>query len=227
MESPSTAGAPRWAGTSDEEIVGRVRAGEVALFEVLMRRHNQRIYRAIRAVIRDEAEVEDAMQQAYLQAYANLRAFEGQAAFSTWLTRIAVNEALGRLRRRARLAAVEEPAGDEEVEVAGPAAQTPEEGAAARESLAFIEAAVDGLPPGYRSVYMLRDVEELSTAECAEALGLTEETVKIRLHRARAALRSVLAERLGRNAPEAFQFPATRCDRVVAGVMARILGAGR
>jgi RNA polymerase sigma-70 factor (ECF subfamily) len=222
MESPSIAAASRSAWTSDEEIVDRVRAGEVALFEVLMRRHNQRIYRTVRAIVRDEAEVEDAMQQAYLAAYTNLRSFEGSAAFSTWLTRIAINEALGRLRRSARLTVAEAPVEDAEPLDRAPP-QTPEEGAAARESLALIEAAVDRLPAPYRSVYMLREVQELSTAECADVLGITEETVKIRLHRARAALREALAKQLGRVAPEAFPFPATRCDRVVAGVMARIL----
>jgi len=209
------------AGPSDGELVGRVLAGDVALFEVLMRRHNQRVYRAVRSIVRNEGEVEDLMQQAWLRAYTRLPSFAGASAFSTWLLRIAVNEALGRLRRRRRSPSVE--AAQELEERAGPATSDPEVQTVARETLALIEVAVDRLPETQRTVYMLRDVEELSTRECASALGISEEAVKIRLHRARSALRDTLSGPLERVAPATFTFPATRCNRVVDGVMASIL----
>jgi RNA polymerase sigma-70 factor (ECF subfamily) len=205
----------------DEEIVRRVRAGEVALFEVLMRRHNPLVYRAIRGILRDEAEVEDAMQQAYLNAFVNLGDFAGAAAFSTWLVRIALNEALGRLRRGARLEVVAEVPENAEALMEHPPGN-PEDRAAAREAIHLLEAAVDRLPPAYRSVFMLREVQQLSTAEAAESLGLSEENVKVRLHRARLALKDALLAEVGPSAAAAFPFLAPRCNRVVAGVMARI-----
>ena len=205
--------------TTDTEVVSRVLAGDRAIFEVLMRRHNPRVYRTIRAILRDETEVEDAMQQTYLLAYSHLAEFAGASSFATWLTRIAVNEALGRLRKRARLVPVEDPDPAEDATMR-PSASTPEEGAANNEAVHIVERAVDTLPVIYRSVVMLRDVEQLSTSETADALGITEEAVRIRLHRARQALREAFAEEVGRGATQAFPFYAPRCNRVVAGVMA-------
>jgi RNA polymerase sigma-70 factor, ECF subfamily len=210
------------AAPSDEEIVGRVRSGEGALFEVLMRRHNTRLYRAVRGVLRDEAEVEDAMQQTYLRAYAALGEFEGLSSFSTWLLRIGLNEALGRLRRRHRTAPVEE--AEAAMEGAMERAPTPEERAASRQVLGLLERAIDRLPPIHRTVILLREVEGLSTEEAARALEVSEAVVKVRLHRARLALRQALTRDLGKSAREAFSFPATRCDRVVKAVLAKILG---
>ncbi len=206
---------------TDDDVVRRVAGGETALFEVLMRRHDQRVYRAIRGILRDEVEVEDAMQQAWLQAYLHLGEFAGAARFSTWITRIAANEALQRLRKRSRL----EPVGEEEGEgVMDERAENPELRAAAREATTLVERAIDGLPAGYRSVFMLREVEHLSTAETASALGLGEEAVKVRLHRARAMLRKTLTDTVDEAAAEAFPFLAPRCNRVVDAVMSRILG---
>ena len=207
------------AGPSDEEIVGRVRAGETALFEVLMRRHNTRVYRAIRSIIRDEAEVEDLMQQAYLQAYEHLDEFAGASRFTTWLLRIAINEALMRARKSARLSVVAEPPVDQE---GGMPATNPEERAHDRQVAALLEAAVDALPDLYRSAFMLREVQGLSTAEAADVLDVTEEVVKTRLHRARGLVRDALLSRAGATAGEAFPFFDPRCDRVVGGVMAAI-----
>jgi RNA polymerase sigma-70 factor (ECF subfamily) len=222
VQAGRTRSAPALA-PADGEVVARVLEGDVALFEVLMRRHNTRLYPAIRSVLRDEAEVEDAMQQAYLQAYAHLGDFQGQAAFSTWLVRIGVNEALMRLRGRGRLVLVEEPpeggAAGEEERVADP---SPEDEAATHEARALLEQAVDRLPLHLRTVYVLREIEQLSTSEVAAALDLGEEAVKVRLHRARLALRELIAERVGKGAPEAFGFLAPRCDRVVAAVLAAI-----
>lgn len=205
----------------DTEVVRRVVAGETALFELLMRRHDQRVYRAIRAILRDEAEAEDAMQQTWLLAYASLEGFAGASAFSTWLVRIAVNEALGRLRRRSRLAAVKDGLGSTEEATVEPR-KTPEQQAAAAESLRLLERAVDRLPLPYRTVFMLREIEQLSTPETAEALDLTEDAVKVRLHRARLALRDAIAAEVGLGAEEAFQYLAPRCNRMVARVMAAL-----
>lgn len=207
----------------DAEVVRRVLAGEPALFEVLVRRHDTRVYRTVRAILRDEDEAEDAMQAAWVSAYQHLGAFAHASSFTTWLLRIAANEALGRLRKRSHLVALD----DEDDDGGGtmdPRAEDPEERAAAHEAIRLVERAADGLSPAYRSVFVLRDVEQLSTAETAAALGLSEETVKVRLHRARAMLRRTLGEEVARAAPEAFPFLAPRCNRMVERVMAAIAG---
>jgi RNA polymerase sigma-70 factor (ECF subfamily) len=211
------------ATLSDAEVVRRVRRGERALFEVLLRRHDRRVYRTVRAILRDEDEVEDAMQQAWLQAYLHLAAFEGNAAFSTWLVRIAANEALQRLRRRGALAQV--PISGSEEEAMSPG-EDPEERAAAREAIGLLERAVDALPPHHRLVFVLREVEGLSTAETAAALGIAEDAAKVRLHRARAALRRTLEQTVEGAAGEAFPFHAPRCDRIVAAVMEALARLG-
>jgi RNA polymerase sigma-70 factor (ECF subfamily) len=215
MKPASDHEALRASAPPDEEIVRRVVAGDTACFELLMRRYNQRVYRAIRAVLRlDEAEVEDAMQQTYLQAYDALAGFEGASSFGTWITRIALNVALGRVRQRSRFAAAEALMREEVGRAEGP-----EEGASRRESMELLERAIDRLPESYRVVFMLREVEQLSTADAAQALDTTEENVKVRLHRARLALRDLVAAEVGAAAPQAFAFLAPRCDRVVASVL--------
>src|SRR5262245_28054914 len=206
---------------TDPEIVRRVRAGDRALFEILMRRHNQRIYRAARAIVKDEAEVEDVMQQAYINAFTHLHQFEERSQFSTWLTRIAVNEAIARRHKMQTAATIagHDDGGGNVVETVTAPQPTPEQLAYARELQRVIEAAVDALPEGYRAVFMLRDIEGLSTTETGEGLGLGEEAVKTRLHRARGMVRRALTSRLGEAATGAFQFQAPRCDRVVAFVL--------
>lgn len=211
----------RWQALSDEDVAARVVQGQTALFEILMRRHNERIYRAARAILRDDAEAEDVVQQAYVNAYAHLRQFDGRARFATWLTRIAVNEALARARRRGRYQVFdEEKAG--ETQMTRPGSVSPERQAFAQELGSLLEAAVDSLPDGQREVFMLRDVEGLSTVETAACLNLSDDVVKTRLSRARAALRRKLFERAGLAASNAFTFQRPRCDRIVAAVMARI-----
>lgn len=204
----------------DSELVRRVLAGEVALFELLMRRNNQRVYRAVRSLIRDETEVEDVMQQAYVAAYSKLSQFQGSAQFSTWLVRIAVNEALMRLRQARKFVALD--GGPQEDAVSQDRKPTPEEATARRELVALLERAVDALPDIYRTAFVLRDVEGLSTAETAAALETSEDVIKTRLHRAKAALRDKMNELLDAQAREAFSFHAVRCDRVVNSVMKRI-----
>jgi RNA polymerase sigma-70 factor (ECF subfamily) len=213
----------RWSALSDEQVVGQILAGQTALFEVLMRRHNERLYRAARAIVRDDSEAEDVMQQAYVNAYAHLRQFNGRSTFATWLTRIAVNEATARARRRGRY----QPLGDDDRPalraVLSSASHTdPERETFGREMRAILEDAVDALPDGHREAFMLRQIEGLSTAETAACLDVSEDVVKTRLSRARAALRQDLFNRLGAAAPASFTFERPRCDRVVAAVLARI-----
>jgi len=202
---------------TDEEVVERVCNGERALYELLMRRHNQRIYRAARAIVRDPAEAEDVMQDAYVRAYENLSSFAGRATFATWLTKIAVHEALARVRRRGRFVDAED-----FMPTLASDAPDPEQRASDRELGAALEDAIDTLPDQFRAVFVLRDVEGLSTAETAECLGINEETAKTRLHRARTILRARLLSRAQELLPGTFSFGESRCDRVVAAVLSRI-----
>jgi RNA polymerase sigma-70 factor (ECF subfamily) len=212
----------RWTGLSDEEVVTRVLQGQTALFEVLMRRHNERLYRAARAILRDDREAEDVMQQAYVNAYAHLRQFDRRARFSTWLTRIAVHEAIARARKRGRYVPLDD--GGDGVDRLMPTspAPDPERQAFARELAGLLESAVDELGDGYREVFMLREVEGMSTADTAAVLDISEDLVKTRLSRARAALRRDLLERANATASGAFTFGQARCDHVVAVVFGRI-----
>ncbi|MGE5245387.1 MAG: RNA polymerase sigma factor [Betaproteobacteria bacterium] len=211
---------------TDAEIVRRVRAGDRALFEILMRRHNQRLYRVARAVVKDEHEVEDVMQQAYVNAFTHLHQFEERSQLSTWLTRITLNEAFGRRRRMKQSESMAKLPSDGDpgafMETITSSQPDPERQAYAQELRRVLEDAVDTLPETYRTVFMLRDVEGLSTSETGEGLGLGEEAVKTRLHRARAMIRRAVTARIGGVAAGAFQFHAPRCDRVVAAVLARI-----
>ena len=216
------------SGLTDAELVERVRGGETALFEVLMRRHNQRVYRTARAIVKDEAEAEDVMQQAYINAFLHLNQFEKRAQFSTWLTRIALYEALARRRKRRpeeSLSMHQEEWFDAPGDPFESEQASPERQAYSRELGRMIEDAVDALPETYRAVFMLREVEGLTTSETAEGLGVGEEAVKTRLHRARAMVRRTLTNRLGPSTAQAFQFHAVRCDRVVAAVMEAIRNA--
>ena len=204
---------------TDEDVVERIRAGDAALFEILMRRYNQRVYRAVRAVMGADNDVEDVMQQAYLNAYAHLHQFEGRAQFSTWLTRIAVNEALARRGKRgARFGEQEETM----LELIESGAPDPEQQAVASEMREVMQREVAALPDRFRVVVMLRDVEGLNTAETAACLDISEDLVKTRLHRARAVLRANLYRRAGVTLESLFAFGSTRCDRVVASVMAQL-----
>lgn len=186
---PNSASSASAASLSDEEVVARVCAGDTKIFEILTRRYNQRLYRAARAILQSDSDAEDAVQQAYLNAYRHLAQFEGRAKFSTWLTRIAVNEALAR-RRRSRDRFVE--SGDEQVKHVASANPDPEHRAYVVQLGALLEAALDALPDGYRSVFMLREVDGLNTAETAQQLRLNEGTVKTRLHRAKDLLQRKL-----------------------------------
>jgi RNA polymerase sigma-70 factor (ECF subfamily) len=209
---------------SDEEVVTRVLAGETAMFEILMRRHNQRLYRVARAILRNDGEAEDVMQDAYVRAYEHLDQFAGRAKFSTWLTRIAVHEALARHRRGNRYQELEptpEREGDPMDRFAS-LAPDPEQQASNSEVRRLLEEAVEKLPDAYRTIFILRDVEDMSTTDAADVLEITEDNVKVRLHRARTLLRKSLYARAGIERREAFTFHAVRCDRVVKNVFERI-----
>jgi RNA polymerase sigma-70 factor (ECF subfamily) len=210
---------------TDEDIVRRVVDGDVLLFELLMRRNNQRIYRGIRSILRDDLEIEEVMQEAYVRAFEHLSSFEGRSRFSTWITRIAVNEALKHAMRNGRLDPLDEDAHegrDDTISRALQIAPTAESEASRAEMGALLEKAILALPDSYRSVVVLRDIEEMSTADTAEALSLSEANVKVRLHRAHEILREELLSMAGSGREKAFAFHALRCDRVVHAVFQRI-----
>jgi RNA polymerase sigma-70 factor (ECF subfamily) len=211
------------AGLSDEEIVRRIIEGEPALFEILMRRYNHRLFRVTRSIVTNDLEAEDIIQDAYVRAYEHLSQFEGRARFSTWLTKIAIYEAYARVRRIDyqkvdMLSSLEDQGLDLKSK-----GRDPEQQIYDGELKMVLEKAFDALSDDYRSVFMLREIEGLSTAETAGCLGISEENVKIRLHRARAALQRELYSLAGANMNMAFQFLGVRCDRIVNRVLERIL----
>jgi RNA polymerase sigma-70 factor (ECF subfamily) len=208
---------------SDEDIVARVLAGETALFEIVMRRYNQRLYRVARAILHNDSEAEDVMQDAYVRAYEHLGQFAGKAQFSTWLTRIAVHEALARLHKGERFdhSGADRQQGDP-MDRFSSLMPDPERHTGNSELRNFLEQAIQRLPHPYRTVFMLRDIEDMSTIDVSYALEITEETVKVRLHRARAFLRKTLLKLAGTQSTHAFDFNAVRCDRVVEGVFRKV-----
>ena len=210
---------------SDEEVVARVLAGDTSLFEILMRRYNQRLFRVARGILADDAEAEDVMQEAYVRAFRELAGFRGEARFSTWLTRIACHEALARARKRRRLVSLApvafntgggEPP-DPPSETLGPQREMEN-----RELHAVLREAVELLPDPLRSVFCLREIEGLSTEQTADALDLSVENVRVRLHRAKRGLRQALDDRIGREVRRLYLFDGARCDRVVEKVFARL-----
>ena len=209
------------SGLTDDEVIRKVRAGEVDLFEVLMRRYNQRVYRVARSILRNDAEAEELAQEAWVRAYEHLDRFEGRAAFSTWLVRILLHEGWARARRDRRFEELPESAREGEMKIdvveAGP-----EREALQKEVRVLLEAAIESLPDAQRTVFVMREVEQLSTAETAECLDVSEEVVKTRLHRARNSLRRELLAMTGGQARTAFPFLGARCDRTVARVFDRI-----
>jgi RNA polymerase sigma-70 factor (ECF subfamily) len=213
--------APSNDEPTDEALVERVRAGDVALFELLVRRHNQRLYRTARSIVCDDREAEDVVQDAYVAAFVHLASFEGRSRFATWLTRITVRQALARSRRRSEVL-VDTPMEGAMTEHR----HTPEGRSADRELGRFLEAAIDELPPDFRTVFMLRSVQDLSTAETAACLEIPEDTVKTRLHRARRLLQEQLTASLDRATTQVHAFLGDRCDRITAAVMGRIREVG-
>lgn len=212
-----------WQNVGDEELVRLILAGDAALYEVLMRRYNQRIYRVALTILRNDAEAEDVMQETYVRAYQHLNDFAGQAKFATWLTKIAVHEALARVRSRTADGGVKFISeANLDMDIFRSETPDPEKQTYDHELRLVLEHAVASLPDHYRSVFLLRVVEGLDVNETAAALDLGVEAVKTRLHRGRALLRKELERRAGIVAPSLFPFHLSRCDRVIEGVFQRL-----
>ena len=221
--APTAATEPKAA--SDPELVERIRAGDLRAMETLVRRHNRALYRTARAILRDDAEAEDAVQEAYIHAFASLGNFRGESSISTWLVRIAANEALMRLRRQKRAAEVI-PIDHENGEalmqfIPDEHEPGPERALLNAEVRRMVERRIDTLPDLYRTVFVMRAVQEMSVEETAAALELPEATVRTRFFRARALLRGALETDMDQALIDAFAFDGERCDRIVAKVLAR------
>ena len=205
------------------------RTDDSAEFERLMRQHNRMLFRTARAILHDDAEAEDVLQEAYIKAYAAMGSFRGEAKVSTWLARIVANEALQRLRKQNRRGAIVPLHSGVDVEEIneipeGSMSKTPESAAERSEVRKLLEKRIDALPDAYRPVFMLRAVEEMSVEEVAEVLHIPAATVRTRFFRARSLLRESLASEIDNAYQDAFGFAGARCDRIVANVMARIKG---
>ena len=216
-------------GMPDAEIARRVAAGDQDALQLLMRRHNQTLYRTARSILKDDAEAEDAVQEAYLSAYRAVGSFRGEAKLSTWLVRIVANEALARLRKRNRSAEIIRLVGDArpgdqsvEVNMNQAAPEQPEHGALRAETRRLLERKIDDLPDAFRAVFVLRAIEEMTVEETAAVLEIPEATVRTRFFRAKGLLREALAREMDFAFEDVFAFAGGRCDRIVAGVLARL-----
>jgi RNA polymerase sigma-70 factor (ECF subfamily) len=208
---------------SDAELVHGIAANDHAAFERLMRRYNSRLFRIARAILKDDAEAEDAVQDAYLEAFRHIGEFRGQSQVATWLTRIAINQALMRLRRQKRERVVVPFPGDgasssPQPEMIDRKAESPAAAALRAEIRNVVESRIDELPPAFRAVFVMRDVEEMTVQETADCLGIPPATVRTRLFRARALLREALARDVDTATLEVFGFAGERCDRIIARV---------
>ncbi|MDX8482619.1 RNA polymerase sigma factor [Mesorhizobium sp. VK24D] len=210
------------AEAGDMALVRRALAREADAFRAIVKSHNQRLYRIARGVVRNDAEAEDIVQEAYMRAFASLDSFRGDASLSTWLSRITINEALGRLRKRKRVVAMPENPEAQIIRFPLNPSDDPERTMAQRQILGLVERATDSLPDVYRTVFVARVIEGLSIEETAEVLGIRPETVKTRLHRARALVRKALDDEIGPVLLDAFPFAGRRCDRLTAAVMKRL-----
>ncbi|MGH6806994.1 MAG: RNA polymerase sigma factor [Ensifer adhaerens] len=213
--------------TADMELARRAIARDGQAFMTIMQVHNQRLYRIARGIIRNDSEAEDIVQEAYVLAFAHLAKFRGESSLGTWLSRIVINEALGRLRTGRRKADMLRPIGDSRdatvIQFPLPASvDDPERTMAQRQILNLVERATDNLPDIYRTVFVARVIEGLSVEETADLLGLRPETVKTRLHRARHLVRKQLHEQIGPVLLDAFPFAGRRCARLTTAVMGRL-----
>ena len=199
---------------SDDALIARVLAGDTQLFAVLVRRYNQRLFRVVRAIVTNDADAEDALQQTYLAAFRKLSTFEGRSRVSTWLIRIAIREALSR-RQQSRISSSDTLATAVAKEVA------PEAAVMDRQIVRLVEAAIDELPDAYRMVFVLRAIQGMSTTEVADALALSEENVRVRLHRGRDMLKSHLSRQI--DPSDVYWFAGRRCASMVIAVMLRVL----
>jgi len=217
MKTGIPAAVPSPEPLSDGELAQRVAGGDVRAFEALMRRHNRTLFRTSRAILRDDADAEEALQDGYLRAFRAIGGFRGESRLSTWLVRIVANEALMRLRKRRRGAEVVPLHGEDM-----PTDDRPDYAAQRAQTRRLLEQKIDALPEAYRAVFILRALEEFSVEETAAALGIPEATVRTRFFRARRVLREALATEIDLALDEVFAFAGERCDRIVAGVLARL-----
>jgi len=212
----------------DMELVQMARQRNGAAFRVIMQRNNRRLYRIARAVLHDDSEAEDVVQATYVRAFASLADFRGESSLSTWLSRIVLNEALGRLRRvrpTVDVASIETRQPSQDGVIPFPLASTqldPERTMAQRQIQVLLEHAIDDLPDVFRTVLVARVVEGMSVAETANLFGLRPETVKTRLHRARRLLRDALERQVGPILTDAFPFDGRRCERMTNKVLERL-----
>ena len=222
------------SSVDDPELVHRIANHDEAAFETVMRRYNGALYRVARAILKNTSDAEDVLQESYLSAYRHIADFRADAKLSTWLTRIVVNQALARRRSRHRSRIVvpfsqlhaDERIDPEPVE-ADDSAASPEQSTSRAEIRSLLERKIEDLPVAFRTVFMLREVDELSGAETAECLSITEATVRSRLFRARGLLRESLSREFDMTTADVFRFGGEHCDRVVAGVLARLRGAAK
>ena len=221
---------PKPASVDDAELVGRIARHDQAAFEILMRRYNGKLFRVARAILKDDAEAEDALQEAYLDAFRHIDEFRGEARLGTWLTRIVINQALVRLRKHRRDRVVvpfEDGRATEpdpvEADVADEHTESPPAATLRAEIRRALERRIDELPMAFRTVFVMREVEDMTVEETAECLSIPSATVRTRLFRARALLREALARDMDMATVDVFSFAGERCDRIVAGVLARAL----
>ena len=212
---------------TDIELLERARQGRADAFSALVRRHDRYLYRVARSILRDHQEAEDVVQQTYLNAFTKIVDFRGEANLRTWLTRIALNEALWRKRRqRLHVALGEIDTAQERVRsqiYLSPMTQATPEGEAARSQICqILESAIDDLPPAFRTVLVMRDVEEATVEETANILGIKAETVRTRLHRARNMLRDRLGEQFAAVLKDVFPFERPRCDALVSRLLVKV-----
>jgi len=218
---------------NDEQLVSLAREGNEAGYRYIMQRYNRRLYRTARGILGDDAEAEDVVQEAYVRAFEHLASFRGDSGFGTWLTRIAINEALGRKKKRQRsveLSFLDESPGQTESRVIPFPGKDPDSNPEAdfgnREMRRLLERAVDALPEAFRIVFVLREMEQLSVDETAQQLDIKPETVKTRLHRARRLMRADLEKQFGSGIQEAYAFDGWRCERLTSTVLHHLKAAG-
>jgi RNA polymerase sigma-70 factor (ECF subfamily) len=225
QKTPTT--LPDLTSLDDMDLVSHARAGSPDAFRTIMQRHNRRLYRVARGITGNDIEAEDVVQEGYVRAFMHLHSFRGEARLSTWLTRIVLNEALGRVRQRREvidLSALDRIDGHAQVLVfpQPSASQDPEAEAGRAQVRRLVEQAVDELPEAFRSVFVMREIEDMSIEETASHLGIRSETVKTRLHRARRLLQKALHARFVSTLKDAFPFDGSRCNRFSDRVMQRL-----
>jgi RNA polymerase sigma-70 factor (ECF subfamily) len=229
MPKPPVSSAPL-SEAKDAELVARTAGGDHAAFEVVMRRNNSKLFRVARAILKDDAEAEDALQEAYLQAYRRIREFRGDAQLATWLTRIVVNQSLMQLRKQKRHRVVlpfsgpsRSPSVDQEIaDVADKQTESPSSAVLRAEVRRMLERRIDELPVAFRTVFVMREVEDMPLQEIAACLSIPESTVRTRLFRARGMLRQSLERDVDAATTDIFGFAGARCDRIVAAVLVRL-----